>query len=184
MENCKFCGSNNVDFVKYVMANQNIIIRKQCFDCGFVGSTSYKKKDFDLNKLFFMDVDKRENYKEKRMQISDEKYEFYLKGKNYYQDVYLKSDEWKRKRIRFLERDNYKCRCCWSKAEAVHHITYVNIHKENDKDLISVCHLCHEKIHNNGDVFLDGIKANFGILRYDYLTKKYTNEPQKLFYEL
>jgi hypothetical protein len=184
MENCKFCGSNNVDFVKFLMSNNNITIKRQCFDCGFVGSSSYKKKDFNLNKLKFMDVEKRENYKEKRMQISDDKHEFYLKGKNYYQEVYLKSDEWKRKRIGFLERDDYKCRCCDKKAEAVHHVNYNNVHRENEKDLISVCHSCHEKIHNNGNVFLDGVKANFGLLRYDYSTKKYTNEPQIFNYGL
>ena len=152
MENCKFCGSNNVDFVKFLMSNNNITIKRQCFDCGFVGSSSYKKKDFNLNKLKFMDVEKRENYKEKR--------------------------------IGFLERDDYKCRCCDKKAEAVHHVNYNNVHRENEKDLISVCHSCHEKIHNNGNVFLDGVKANFGLLRYDYSTKKYTNEPQIFNYGL
>ena len=181
MENCEFCGSNNVDFVKYVMSNNNIIIRRQCFDCGFVGSTSYKKKDFNLNNLIFMDTEKREKYKEKRNKISDDKEKFFFEGRNYYKEVYLKSEEWKNKRLVFLERDNYKCRCCKNKAEAVHHITYNNYHREKQEDLISVCNPCHEKIHNNGKVYFEGLKANYGILRYDYLKKMYTNEPEKLY---
>ncbi len=62
-------------------------------------------------------------------------------------DNYLKSDEWKEKRKRILERDNYICQCCLiNKATEVHHLSYHIDHDEPAFDLISVCRLCHEKI--------------------------------------
>ena len=69
--------------------------------------------------------------------------------RNYYRNVYLKSDAWKRKRFVVLKRDNWKCVYCGNQATQVHHKRYAkkNIGKEPIKWLDSICKPCHDKRH-------------------------------------
>ncbi|MBN4085320.1 HNH endonuclease [Flavobacteriaceae bacterium AH-315-B10] len=69
--------------------------------------------------------------------------------RNYYRNVYLKSDVWKRKRHVVLKRDNWKCVYCGKRATQVHHKRYAkkNIGKEPIKWLVSICKPCHDKQH-------------------------------------
>ena len=69
--------------------------------------------------------------------------------RDYYRNVYLKSDEWKRKRYVVLKRDHWECVYCGAHATQVHHKRYAkkNIGKEPIKWLVSICNTCHEKIH-------------------------------------
>lgn len=69
--------------------------------------------------------------------------------RNYYRNVYLKSDEWRRKRYVVLKRDNWRCVYCGGRATQVHHKRYAkkNIGKEPIKWLVSVCKPCHDKQH-------------------------------------
>lgn len=69
--------------------------------------------------------------------------------KKYYNEDYLKSDEWQRKRYVVLKRDNWKCTFCGDKATEVHHKKYArkNIGKEPIEWLVSVCEHCHEQQH-------------------------------------
>jgi len=69
--------------------------------------------------------------------------------RDYYRNVYLKSDEWKRKRYVVLKRDNWRCVYCSAKATQVHHKKYAkrNIGKEPIKWLVSICDNCHDKKH-------------------------------------
>lgn len=78
---------------------------------------------------------------------------FYYKRKRrreYYRNVYLKSDDWKRKRYVVLKRDNWRCVYCGAPATQVHHKKYSRrkIGKEPIKWLVSVCDSCHESQHN------------------------------------
>ena len=68
----------------------------------------------------------------------------------YYRNVYLKSDDWKRKRYLVLKRDNWRCVYCGAPATQVHHKKYAkrNIGKEPIEWLVSVCESCHESKHN------------------------------------
>ena len=77
---------------------------------------------------------------------------FYIRRKrrrDYYRNVYLKSDEWQRKRYVVLKRDNWRCVYCGARATQVHHKRYAkkNIGKEPIKWLVSVCESCHDKRH-------------------------------------
>jgi hypothetical protein len=67
----------------------------------------------------------------------------------YYRQVYLKSDEWKRKRFVVLKRDNWRCVHCGSRATQVHHKRYapINIGREPIEWLESVCKKCHDNLH-------------------------------------
>ncbi|WP_299336649.1 hypothetical protein [uncultured Psychroserpens sp.] len=70
--------------------------------------------------------------------------------RDYYRNVYLKSDAWKRKRYVVLKRDNWRCTYCGNKATQVHHTRYAkyNIGKEPIKWLESVCYKCHNALHS------------------------------------
>ncbi|MHA7843015.1 MAG: HNH endonuclease [Winogradskyella sp.] len=70
--------------------------------------------------------------------------------RDYYRNVYLKSDAWQRKRYVVLRRDNWKCVYCGKRATQVHHTRYAkyNIGKEPIDWLESVCKPCHDDLHN------------------------------------
>ena len=75
------------------------------------------------------------------------------------------SKQWRRLRVEILIADKYECLHCkakgiYTKANTVHHVNYLKLHPElalekyyeNDdgavkRNLISLCHDCHEKIH-------------------------------------
>ena len=69
--------------------------------------------------------------------------------KDYYRNVYLKSDAWKRKRYVVLKRDNWSCVYCGKRATQVHHKKYAkhNIGKEPIDWLESACRSCHDSRH-------------------------------------
>lgn len=69
----------------------------------------------------------------------------WMRSRNY--NIYLKSYAWGTKRRQVLERDNYCCVLCNSRADHVHHLTYDRIYDESLYDLISLCERCHEAIH-------------------------------------
>lgn len=75
--------------------------------------------------------------------------------------VYLKTEIWNSLRKSILQRDNYKCQKCFKKGNIlhVHHQTYKNLFKEKKEDLISLCTICHQNIHDK--------------LGYDYDTDYY-----------
>lgn len=68
-------------------------------------------------------------------------YQHILSRKDYYNDIYLKSDAWQRKFYVVLRRDKWRCMYCSSKATEVHHKRYapINIGKEPNDWLESVC---------------------------------------------
>lgn len=68
--------------------------------------------------------------------------------KRYYNEDYLESDAWKRKRFVVLRRDNWTCVYCGNKATDVHHKRYARqIGKEPIEWLVSVCPRCHAMEH-------------------------------------
>ncbi len=73
----------------------------------------------------------------------------YYNRRSYYLNVYLKSEDWKRKRHLVLKRDNWRCLKCGALATQVHHLKYAkrNIGKEPIEWLISVCKSCHYSFH-------------------------------------
>ena len=67
--------------------------------------------------------------------------------------------KWKTKREEVLRLDKYECQICkqrgkYKKATTVHHVNYVKKHPiwyyfrgEKKRNLISLCHECHEEVH-------------------------------------
>ena len=69
---------------------------------------------------------------------------FKYRGKDGYRR-YLKTKHWKE------FRSNYKfgkCYCCREDGCDLHHIRYNNLFNETDKDVVLLCHECHNNIHN------------------------------------
>ncbi len=74
--------------------------------------------------------------------------------------------EWRKLRKEVLKLDKYECQMCkdiglYKKSDTVHHINYVKLHPElalskyyvdsegnMKRNLVSLCHNCHEKAHN------------------------------------
>jgi len=78
----------------------------------------------------------------------EEYQEFCIEAHYKYKD-YLKSDRWKSLRKEILNRDNFKCRDCGCRAEAVHHLTYEFLETPYEKEhCISICNNCHGRRHN------------------------------------
>ena len=82
--------------------------------------------------------------------ISDYLSRILLSRRDYYRNVYLKSEAWERKRYLVLKRDNWRCVYCGGKATQVHHTRYakINIGKEPIEWLVSICKNCHDLKHN------------------------------------
>ena len=72
--------------------------------------------------------------------------ELLTRRQEYYRNVYLKSDEWQRKRYVVLKRDNWCCQYCGGKATQVHHTRYLkrNLGREPIEWLVSICKPCHD----------------------------------------
>ena len=60
---------------------------------------------------------------------------------------YLRSPEWKARKIKALRRDGYICQACHdNSATEVHHTTYKHWGNEPLWELQSVCRACHQSI--------------------------------------
>lgn len=70
---------------------------------------------------------------------------------------YLRSDEWRQKRERCLAREAHLqrrtpplCQACWRRdATTAHHATYRRLRREPLFDLLAVCGLCHDHLHDS-----------------------------------
>lgn len=68
---------------------------------------------------------------------------------------FYKSTIWINKRKDILKRDHFECQRCkakgrFSKAECVHHIKHLKNRPDlalEDKNLLSLCNVCHNEVH-------------------------------------
>lgn len=87
-----------------------------------------------------------------------------------YENKYLKSLAWERKRTEIINRDNGKCVRCQEEGRNVHHETYDNIGKEDLSDLILLCDECHNAAHQqqsetSREAFIAYVKRKSTILK-------------------
>lgn len=63
--------------------------------------------------------------------------------------LYLKSDAWKLKRMRLINRAEHRCTDCGKPRLILqlHHLTYERIYNELDSDLVVLCRACHKRRH-------------------------------------
>ena len=111
----------------------------------------HKSHNHNKNENIYSDVWKQKNEKVKR----DNWHKLFQspseQRRDYYNNEYLKSDAWQRKRYVVFKRDNWRCVHCGARATQVHHKKYArkNIGKEPIEWLESVCKDCHERLHGN-----------------------------------
>lgn len=76
-------------------------------------------------------------------------------------EEYIDSDEWRERASRIRMRDGYCCQICGATdvPMEVHHLTYTRLYEEDDGDLLTLCHECHEKVTKLWREARDGAKA-------------------------
>jgi len=166
LKECDRCESTNLQYVKYKMKNDVEILRLQCLDCGRLLTENYKKNSVeDFHSLPCVDKEARQSYMDKRIRQSEIRKMFegersvsFSKSREYYNNVYLKSLEWKKKRDLVMDYFNGKCQKCSNYATDIHHVTYDNIFIEKFDDLIPLCRSCHNKEHQSNPAFLPEIE--------------------------
>lgn len=92
----------------------------------------------------------------KREEVADRRRAYDETRDKKYKDFY-QTKEWKYKRGRVLERDNYLCQHClknmiFKAADVVHHIIEIKCAwslRLEEKNLLSLCHACHNEIHHS-----------------------------------
>lgn len=63
---------------------------------------------------------------------------------------YIRSDTWKKRRHKALNRAEHRCQVCYSKKRLdVHHRTYRRFENERDADLTVLCRRCHDLFHDH-----------------------------------
>lgn len=63
---------------------------------------------------------------------------------------YLKSLEWKQKKVNRLAFDSWQCAFCHCRVEGIyetHHVNYIRLGHEEMKDVITLCPACHKTFH-------------------------------------
>lgn len=73
-----------------------------------------------------------------------------IEGKEYYRNVYLKSDKWSNLRLSVLVREHGRCQICGEESISndAHHIWYPeNIWDTQERHLVVLCRPCHEFVH-------------------------------------
>lgn len=167
------CEHVNQILTLRVYKNSDAIV-SQCIDCGNHVKAIPKNQitfDYKVLPLFDESLKKRqqENYtiwlrnyfevsKNARI-LFNQQLQFDLKNGKYHFKIhdtfgtYYDSLEWSNTRIRILEKDAYTCQACNKNANCVHHITYTNLGKENDLELISLCTNCHQEVHKRQNLF-------------------------------
>ena len=61
---------------------------------------------------------------------------------------YLRSDAWKRRAAKIMQRANDVCEgCLTNRASEVHHLTYAHLGCEFAFELVALCRSCHARIH-------------------------------------
>lgn len=66
----------------------------------------------------------------------------------YTYDEYLKSDHWKNIKRKYINIKGDKCRICNNIGQELHHLTYKSLGNERVDDLMLLCSLCHENVHD------------------------------------
>ena len=145
------CYHTYTKVIKRQNSSGKIMFQMQCLVCGRRCGQALSKKTARHDTPFFDETlfTDRKHLTYKHQHRSRIKWEMETKPERalLYQE-YLLSNEWKRRRLRILDRDKYTCQGCHETAATqVHHLTYTHLFDELDYQLISLCENCHAKAH-------------------------------------
>lgn len=150
------CDHPETEIRYRVIANGIKQYKEQCLVCGrpTTNNAIAHKKIPDIESVLEWDQNLENSY---MFQVQERAGEIRLEQLKQWQSrdtewdkwyqAYISSPEWKDKRSRVLERDNYQCKACERrKATQVHHLTYKHVGDEPLFDLVSVCDTCHDRL--------------------------------------
>jgi hypothetical protein len=158
-----YCTHPKLEIRESIIANGAIQFRNQCLDCGELVGTAIAKSRAPLNvprtdDVLFARYKKAREDERKRIIVhhlrkqkgNDEEWR-----RKY--DKYLESPEWGRRRKLVLKRAGGICEGCGERpATEVHHLTYSHAFGEFLFELVAVCDVCHQRIHQ--DEAQDGLE--------------------------
>jgi len=147
------CGGTDIRMTLRILKNGTPNHHWQCRQCGRSQTGAVRKAlalkmdpnpiDWDAGIIERYDNAWQARYAQAREAKRDER-------RRWYNEVYLKSPEWRTLRAKRLGFDRGVCQgCLEAPATQVHHRTYNNIGDELLYQLISLCRPCHEKAHKN-----------------------------------
>jgi len=144
------CEYKNVKIVEYELSNKQKRKANMCINC----LTSFGNVKQATSHFMSVTYDERQDI---RCSIKKEKSDLFIaifEKKRHYKQLYyeyLQSDKWKQKRLERLKLDNFTCQKCGNKSGRldVHHTTYDTLYNESIYDIITLCHPCHFKLHEN-----------------------------------
>ena len=149
-EHNQICISKEIVKTKRTNSDGRFSYRYQCKSCGYSTSQAIKKPIEDFIEPF--DEVKYQEAKETIYNLRNRKWieQHTERHIEFDYNKYLQTPEWISKRGERLIKDSYRCVFCGNKNHLhVHHKTYTNLMREDvDKDLITLCKVCHEKVHN------------------------------------
>lgn len=132
----------------------------QCLICGHSSTVSNAAVDelHDYNGLAPFDETLADRYFRQQTEQRRSVGEAELAERRRKYGEYIRSDKWRGKRAAVLRRDGNLCQACLVlPATEVHHKTYEHVYDEPLFDLVSVCHVCHERITHMDRERWDGV---------------------------
>jgi hypothetical protein len=91
--------------------------------------------------------------------------------KLHYYQLYLTSNEWRKKREKVVARAKGICEgCLENPATQVHHLHYGTLFREMLFDLVAVCDKCHEQIHTDIEEFFELPDSNKVLAASQFIT--------------
>lgn len=168
---CQLCINGRVEEIKECCVKPDKVFvnlprvdgaptkREFCKNCGNTSGMIKMSPSNEWQNLPVLTSEQKETLHEARYQkrkafyefLRQKRAEYFEKNKeeftrNYH--AHLKTSEWKVRRDKVLERDNFVCMGCMkNKATEVHHLTYDHVFNEPLFDLVSICEECHKNVH-------------------------------------
>lgn len=142
---CQACGdkkTNEVRNVDYPGYEQFPPFDYELSEAARALFTQARQLIFNEHHLAMLSHDQRREEMGELEQLAKSQ-EWWIKYNNY-----LLTAEWKDKRERVLDRDDYLCQACLKRrATQAHHLTYKRVFNEPLFDLAAVCDVCHRALH-------------------------------------
>lgn len=113
------------------------LLKDEVFDCIL---SNIKNKKIEYRKIDFYKNKKKKNKKKKVKLVKNKKVSY----KNY-----IKSKEWKKRREEYYKKFKKECVICKNVSRVgLHHLSYKNLGREEDDDLVCLCWGCHSDYHD------------------------------------
>lgn len=127
-----------------------------CEHCGLRLSSAIahdragKPSDYTADYMEARNEGYTQERKQRLDQITSQAAERSQSGNRTAYDDYLRSDDWKRRAAKILNRANGICEgCLTNPASDVHHLTYAHLGQEFAFELVALCRPCHARVHES-----------------------------------